>query len=87
MAEDIYERLAAALDALAGGYPRTASGVEIPMLKKVFTPEQVQVGSVMSRKHETPAEIAKKAGLPEDKVQQVLGEMVALNLARQFVDD
>jgi len=87
MAEDIYERLAAALDALAGGYPKTASGLEIPLLKKVFTPEQVQVGSVMSRKHETPAEIAEKSGLHEDKVQQVLGEMVALNLAREFVDE
>lgn len=87
MGEESYERLADALNALAGGYPRTASGVEIRMLKKVFTPEQVQVGSVMNRKHETPAEIAEKAGFPEDKVQQVLGEMVALNLARQFVED
>ena len=87
MAEEAYERLADALNALAGGYPRTESCIEIRLLKKVFTPEQVQVGSVMSRKHETPAEIAKKAGLPEERVQQLLDEMVALNLARQFIDN
>ena len=73
MAEDIYDKLADALNALAGGFPRTESGVEIRLIKKVFTPEQVQVGSVMSRRHETPAEIAAKVGLPEEKVEQLLG--------------
>ncbi len=38
--EDIYERLAAALDALPRGFPRTKSGVEIKLIKMAFTPEE-----------------------------------------------
>ena len=36
--EDIYERLAAALEALPHGFPRTPSGVEIKLIKMAFTP-------------------------------------------------
>ena len=35
--EDIYERLANALDALPHGFARTSSGVEIKLIKKAFT--------------------------------------------------
>ena len=35
---DIYERLAAALEALPHGFPRTTSGVEIKLIKMAFTP-------------------------------------------------
>lgn len=36
MNEEIYEKLADALDRLPNGFPRTPSNVEIPMLKKSF---------------------------------------------------
>jgi hypothetical protein len=40
MSEAIYESLAKALDRLPNGYPRTDSGVEILILKKIFSAEE-----------------------------------------------
>jgi len=37
---DAYERLADVLDATPQGFPRMKSGVEIKLLKLVFTPEE-----------------------------------------------
>jgi hypothetical protein len=38
--EDTYERLAAALDALPHGFPRTPSGVEIRLIKSGSRPRR-----------------------------------------------
>jgi hypothetical protein len=38
MSGDVYERLTAALDGLANGFPRTRSNVELRILRHVFTP-------------------------------------------------
>ena len=46
---DIYERLVAALDALPHGFPRTPSGVEMKLIKKVFTEEEVWLASQLTR--------------------------------------
>ena len=40
MTDEVYEGLADALDRLPNGFPRTPSGVEIPMLKKMYRPEE-----------------------------------------------
>jgi len=48
---DVYERLAAALDALPCGFPRTASGVEMELLKMAFSPTEALVAGHMSRTH------------------------------------
>ena len=42
MADDIYKRLAEHLDNLPGGFPPTESGVEIRILKRLFTPEEAE---------------------------------------------
>ena len=60
---DIYERLAAALDALPHGFPRTPSGVELRLIKMAFTPGEVSLAVQLSRTPETAAEIAKRVGL------------------------
>jgi len=39
MATDIYERLAMHLDDLPAGFPRTEGGVEMRILRRLFTPE------------------------------------------------
>ena len=43
MNDEIYRRLAQVLDTLPNGFPATESGVEIRLLKRVFTPEQAEV--------------------------------------------
>jgi hypothetical protein len=39
MAIDVYEKLAMHLDDLPAGFPRTESGVEIRILRRLFTPD------------------------------------------------
>ena len=60
--EDIYERLAAALEALPHGFARTPSGVEIKLMKKAFTEEEVWLAGQLTRTPETAAEIAQAVG-------------------------
>jgi len=40
MADEIYRKVARVLDTLPNGFPATQSGVEIKLLKKVFTPNR-----------------------------------------------
>lgn len=43
MAEDVYPRLREFLDGMPGGFPATESGVEIKILRKLFTPEEAEM--------------------------------------------
>jgi rhodanese-related sulfurtransferase len=66
--DDIYERLAAVLEALPHGFPRTPSGVEIRLIKMAFTPEEASLAGHLTRIPETAAEIAQRVGeLPRDR--------------------
>ena len=49
MIPDAYERLAAALDGLANGFPRTESNVELRILRHVFTPDEAEVAAALDR--------------------------------------
>lgn len=40
MVDDVYELLASHLDALPNGFPRTESGIELKILKKIFNEEE-----------------------------------------------
>jgi Na+-translocating ferredoxin:NAD+ oxidoreductase subunit B len=80
--EDIYERLADAMDALPAGFTRTPSRLEIKLLKLVFTPEEALIASTLSRKLETAAEIAERLGLPEDEVTVLLEGMIPRRMVR-----
>ena len=56
--QDIYERLADALEALPHGFARTPSGVELKLMKAAFTPEEAWLAGQLTRTPETAAEIA-----------------------------
>lgn len=45
--EDIYERLAAALDAIPHGFARTLSGVEVRLIKMAFTERRDVCGQMI----------------------------------------
>lgn len=72
MKDDIYELLAEALDHLPNGFPRTMSGIEIKILKRIFSPEEAYVASKLGRKHERFDLIAKRAQLPAEQVKTQL---------------
>jgi len=80
--EDIYERLADALDALPHGFPSTPTGVEIRLIKMAFTREEVSLAGQLSRSPETAAEIAKRVGLDEARVTALLESLIPRRLVR-----
>ena len=42
------------------------SGVEVKLLRLVFSPEEVSLASYMTTTYEYPAEIARRAGIGEE---------------------
>jgi electron transport complex protein RnfB len=80
--EDVYERLVAALDALPHGFPRTPSGVEIKLIKKAFTEEEVSLAAQLTRTPETAAAIANRVGLDVAGVTATLESLVPRRLVR-----
>ena len=79
---DVYERLAEAMDALPSGYTRTPSRIEIELIKIVFSYEEASLAGQLSRTPETAAEIAKRAGLDEEKVTVLLESMIPRRMVR-----
>ena len=54
---DVYRRLQERLDELPVGYPATASGVELRILKQLFTPEEAEVALGLNAVPETVEKI------------------------------
>lgn len=76
MSVDAYEKLAHALDLLPEGFPRTASGVELQILKKIFSPEEALVASNMTCTSETADAIAERSNLSQEEIETRLTVMV-----------
>ena len=76
MNNDVYEKLAEALDRVPGAFPRTESGVELKILRKIFTPEEARIASNLTRDGELVDTIAGRAGTPPDETEAILKGMV-----------
>lgn len=72
MNEDIYYKLANVLDTLPNGFPATQDGLEIKILKKIFSPEQAALFCDLRLTFGTAEQIAQRTGRPlsglEDKL-------------------
>ena len=75
MADTIYKKLSAILDTLPNGFPSTLSGVEIKLLKKIFTPQQAELFCDMRLTFETAEEIAQRTGRSLDGLAEMLNTM------------
>ncbi len=75
MAEDIYERLREHLDSLPTGYPQTQSGVEIRILKKLFTEEEGEIACHLKPFPESSEQIAQRLGRDSKAVSDLLYRM------------
>jgi ferredoxin len=73
--QDVYQRLAQHLDNLPAGFPSTDSGVELRILKRLFTPEEAQTAVGLSLLPETVSEIAARTGREESALAQQLERM------------
>ncbi|MCW4041214.1 MAG: hypothetical protein NWE83_10745 [Candidatus Bathyarchaeota archaeon] len=56
-----YDRLAGALDRLPNGFPCTDSGVELEILRRIFSPEEAHIASLLNRSHKRYELIAQHA--------------------------
>lgn len=80
MKKDIFERLAWHLDDLPGGFPRTESGVELRILRRLFTPEEAELAIKLSLFPQEPRVIARKARLTPEEAASRLEEMARKGL-------
>ncbi len=72
---DVYQRLASHLDNLPGGFPSTANGVEIRILRRLFSPAEAELALHVSLIPERARVIARRAGIGVDEAGQRLVNM------------
>jgi Fe-S-cluster-containing hydrogenase component 2 len=72
---DIYKRLAERLDQIPNGYPATESGVELKILKKIFTPEEAETALRLNLFPEPVEAIAGRLEKPVEEMRTILDTM------------
>jgi len=78
--EAVYRDLARFLDRLPGGFPSTPDGVELRILRRLFTPEQAELALRLTLLAEEAPVIARRARRPVDEVVPLLEEMTERGL-------
>jgi Pyruvate/2-oxoacid:ferredoxin oxidoreductase delta subunit len=76
---DSYRKLQKHLDKMPVGFPSTKSGVEISLLKSIFTPEQAEIATHLHYKHKSIDEIfntAKEIVGSKEELKNILDETV-----------
>lgn len=77
---DVYKELREHLDRLPGGFPPTESGVEIRILKSLFSQAEAELAKYLRPKLETAMVIAERAGRSEQETAALLEEMARKGL-------
>ena len=80
MSADIYEMLAQHLDDLPGGFPSTDSGVELRILRRLFTPDEAELALHLTVMPEESEVIANRADISSEEAGQRLEEMAGKGL-------
>ena len=75
MSHDIYLKLRDFLDKLPTGFPTTESGVELKILKKLFTPEQAKIAMKLRTTPERVPAIALRLEMDETQTAAMLETM------------
>jgi Na+-translocating ferredoxin:NAD+ oxidoreductase subunit B len=71
----VYEKLAKHLDNLPASYPATESGVELRILKRLFTPEEAEAAMALTMFPESAEDVAKKLGNNEADMETLFYSM------------
>ena len=84
-AEDLYRKLQQHLDRMPVGFPATESGVEIRILKHLFTPRQAVVALALSAIPEPAGAVHRrlKPAMSLDECTEALNEMAAQGLLQR----
>jgi Pyruvate/2-oxoacid:ferredoxin oxidoreductase delta subunit len=75
MSEDIYVKLREFMDTMPAGYPTTPDGLEIRILKKLFTPDDAEMVMKLKNEPEEVSAIAARIGMDEVKLTEKLEDM------------
>jgi len=75
MRDEIYYKLRDILDTIPNGFPETADGTEIKILKKIFSEEEAEITTRLKLTWETPETIANRTGMEKDFLTEKLKEM------------
>jgi len=73
--DTVYQKLARHLDNLPGGFPATDSGVELRILKRLFTPDEAEIAASMTLLLEPAAAVAQRLGREASEMEQALHQM------------
>ncbi len=76
MTADAYEQLAQRLDALPNGFPRTESGIELRILKKIYTEDEAEITTSLKLMPQPPDQIAEGLGRDSAGMAEKLEDMV-----------
>ncbi len=85
MSDAVYSKLAAILDTMPNGFPRTPDGLELRLLKKIFTLDEAELFCDLKLHPETIEQIAERTGRPLQGLDEKLtsmskrGEVLGLN--------
>ncbi|MFC1896316.1 ATP-binding protein [Thermodesulfobacteriota bacterium] len=80
MGKDIYRKVQEQLDQYSIGFPATESGVEIEILKLLFTEEEAALFGEMTGELETPQSVAQRINRPVDELAAELENMALKGL-------
>lgn len=75
MSDELYHKLAKVLDTLPNGFPPTQNGLEIRLLKKIFSPKQAELFCELKLIFETAEQVAKRTGRPLEGLEEMLTAM------------
>lgn len=85
MSDEIYHKLRKFLNNQPGGFPSTESGVEIKILKKLFTPEQAGIFIKLTPMPEPVKAIAGKLNMDESSAAEKLEQMAVNGIAFRMI--
>ncbi|MFO7715891.1 DUF362 domain-containing protein [Desulfosarcina sp.] len=77
---DVYQKLANHLNSLPAGFPGTDSGVELRILKRLFTAEEADLAMTLTMMPEPVAAIAARTGREAGKLAEILESMARKGL-------
>jgi Pyruvate/2-oxoacid:ferredoxin oxidoreductase delta subunit len=80
MDTDIYQKLARHLDRLPGGFPATQTGVELRILRRLFSPQDAELALHLNLIAEEARVIAHRAGISTAEAQRRLEDMASCGL-------
>jgi Na+-translocating ferredoxin:NAD+ oxidoreductase subunit B len=78
--EDIYEKVRERLDGMGTGFPKTAGGVEIRILKKLFNEEEAELFLHLAPLLEAPDKVAGRLGRDSQKTAELMEQMAGKGL-------